>query len=134
MSLISVDLPEPDTPVTQVSSPIGMRHVEVAQVVAAWRRSMRDPLIGAAWRRWLGTEMQLAARQVRPGQRRRLAAICAGVPCGDHLAAVDAGAGTQVDDMIGGADRVLIVLDDDHGIAEVAQALERAAAAARLSR
>ena len=41
------------------------------------------------------------------------------------LAAVDAGAGADVDDVVGRADRVLVMLDDDHGVAEVAQALER---------
>ena len=41
------------------------------------------------------------------------------------LAAVDAGAGADVEHMIGGADGVLVVLDHDHGVAEVAQALER---------
>ena len=43
----------------------------------------------------------------------------------DDLAAMDAGAGAHVDDIIGGADRVLVMLDDDHGVAEIAQALER---------
>ena len=36
-----------------------------------------------------------------------------------------AGAGTEVDDVVGGADRALVVLDDDHRVAEVAQPLER---------
>ena len=44
---------------------------------------------------------------------------------GDDLAAVDAGAGAHVDDVVGGADRVLVMLDDEHGVAEVAQALQR---------
>jgi hypothetical protein len=35
---------------------------------------------------------------------------------------VDAGAGADVDHVVGGEDRVLVVLDDDHGVAEVAQA------------
>src|SRR3546814_1670958 len=42
-----------------------------------------------------------------------------------HLAAVLAGAGTDVDDVVGDADRVLVVLDDDHRVAEVAQPDER---------
>ena len=46
------------------------------------------------------------------------------VPCADDLAAVDAGAGAHVDDMVGVADRVLVMLDDEHGVAEAAQALE----------
>ena len=36
-----------------------------------------------------------------------------------------AGAGPEVDDVVGGADRALVVLDHDHRVAEVAQALER---------
>ena len=50
---------------------------------------------------------------------------------GDHLAAVLPGAGPEVDDVIGGANRLLVVLDHDHRVAEVAQLLERARAAAR---
>ena len=38
---------------------------------------------------------------------------------------MNAGARTHLDDVIGGADRVLVVLDDDHRVADVAQALER---------
>ena len=43
----------------------------------------------------------------------------------DDLAAVLAGAGADVDDPVGGADGVLVVLDDDQGVAEVAQAHQR---------
>ena len=35
-----------------------------------------------------------------------------------------AGAGAHVDDIIGVADRVLVMLDDEHGVAEIAQAIE----------
>jgi hypothetical protein len=42
----------------------------------------------------------------------------------DDFAAVDSGAGAHVDDMVGGADRVLVMLDDEHGVAEAAEALE----------
>ncbi len=38
-----------------------------------------------------------------------------------HAPAVDAGTGADVDHVVGGADRVLVVLDHDHRIAEVAQ-------------
>ena len=43
----------------------------------------------------------------------------------DDLAAMDAGAGADVEHEVGDADRVLVVLDDDHGVAEVAQPLQR---------
>ena len=42
------------------------------------------------------------------------------VPGADDLAAVDSGAGAHVDDMVGVADRVLVMLDDEHGVAEAA--------------
>ena len=40
----------------------------------------------------------------------------------DDLAAVLAGAGPDVDDVVGDRDGLLVVLDDDHRVAEVAQA------------
>ena len=43
----------------------------------------------------------------------------------DDLAAMDAGAGADVEHVVGDADRVLVVLDHDHGVAEVAQPLQR---------
>ena len=43
----------------------------------------------------------------------------------DDLAAVLAGAGADVDDVVGDPDRVLVVLDDEHRVAELAQADER---------
>ena len=41
----------------------------------------------------------------------------------DHLAAVLAGAGADVDDPVGGADGVLVVLHDDQGVAELGNTL-----------
>src|SRR3954467_6944451 len=41
------------------------------------------------------------------------------------MAAVDAGAGAHVDHIIGVADRILVMLDDEHGVAEIAQPVER---------
>ena len=44
---------------------------------------------------------------------------------GDDVAAMDAGARADVDHIVGGEDRVLVVLDDDHRVADVAQPLQR---------
>ncbi len=41
-----------------------------------------------------------------------------------HLAAAHAGAGAEIDDVVGGPHRVLVVLDDDDGVAHVAQAFQ----------
>ncbi len=38
---------------------------------------------------------------------------------------MDAGTGAEVDDVIGAADGFLVVLDDDHGVADVAQLSQR---------
>ena len=45
---------------------------------------------------------------------------------GDDLAAMDARTRSDVDHVVGVEDRVLVVLDHDHGVADVAQVLERA--------
>ena len=122
--MTSVDLPEPDTPVTQVRRPERDRDVDPLQVVLAGAAD--DELAASACRRSSGTGIATLRRQVLAGQRRRVAdRPAAGVPCGDDPAAVLAGAGAEVDDVVGGADRVLVVLDDDHGVAEVAEALQR---------
>ena len=47
------------------------------------------------------------------------------MPCGDDVAAVLAGAGAHVDDVVGDAHGLFVVLDDDDGVAEVAQAQQR---------
>ena len=52
---------------------------------------------------------------------RLLASSFFSVPVDDDLAAVLARAGPDVDDVVGDADRLFVVLDDDHRVAEVAQ-------------
>src|SRR5947207_14363163 len=44
---------------------------------------------------------------------------------GDDFAAVASGAGTEVDDVVSAADGLLIVLNDEHGVAEIAQRFQR---------
>ncbi len=44
---------------------------------------------------------------------------------GDDLAAVNAGARPHVDDVIGRKNGVLVVLDDDHRVADVAEMFQR---------
>ena len=47
-------------------------------------------------------------------------------PFGDDPPAMLAGARADVDDPVGCPHRVLVVLDDDQGVADIAQALQRA--------
>src|SRR5450759_2908577 len=60
-----------------------------------------------------------------PGERRRVVHDLARRAFGDHAAAVLAGPRPHVDDVVGRAHRLLVMLDDDDGIAQVAQAQER---------
>src|SRR5262249_33937340 len=66
------------------------------------------------------------AGQVLTGQRILRGEDVLELSLRDDLAAVRAGAGADVEDVVGGADRVLVVLDDDDRVAEVAQARQRA--------
>ena len=59
------------------------------------------------------------------GQRIRAGGDLGRRPPGDDLAAVHPGAGADVDDIVGRPDRLLVMLDDDHRVAEVAQAPQR---------
>jgi hypothetical protein len=59
VSLTSVDLPEPETPVTQVKRPTGSATVDVLQVVAA-RALDPEPRLGGGAGRRFGTGMRSA--------------------------------------------------------------------------
>ena len=69
--------------------------------------------------------MPSPAAQVLPGQRSRRRLDLGGRALRDDQAAVDARAGTEIHDVIRLADRVLVVLDHQHRVAEVAQARQR---------
>ena len=84
-------------------------HAEGAAVVGAARRDRDAPPAGEE----LPRDRALVALHVA---RRAL---------GDDLAAVLAGAGPHVHDPVGRAHHLLVVLDHEHGVAEVAQPLER---------
>ncbi len=65
------------------------------------------------------------SRQELAGQRLRHGLDVGRLALRDDLAAVLAGARPDVDDVVGGAHRLLVVLDDDDRVAELAQPLER---------
>ncbi len=66
-----------------------------------------------------------ATAEVIPRDRVRLGDDGRERPLGDDLAAVLAGAGADVDDVVGRADGVLVVFDDDEGVAEIPEPEER---------
>ena len=89
-----------------------------------WRapRTTSSPRAG---RRSSGSGIVPLAAQVLAGEGLRSSRELCRRALRDDLAAVLAGAGAEVDDVVGGADRALVVLDHDHGVAEVPQPLER---------
>ena len=124
MSLTSELLPEPDTPVTQTNTPSGistsmfLRLLCVApRTIAAWRRR--------SGRRLAGTSICRLPERYWPVRLVRLGDDFVGGPGGHDLAAANAGAGAEIDDVVGRPHRVFVVLDDDHRVALVAQLGER---------
>ena len=65
------------------------------------------------------------AGQIFAGPRVRRCFKVGDLALRDDVAAVDAGAGADIEHVVGGADGVFVVLDHDHSVAEVAQPAER---------
>ena len=120
--MTSVDFPEPETPGDAAEHPEREADVDVLEVVLAGAADHQ--LAAAASRAAPGRGIsRLPLRywpvsDAGPSRDLRRRALR------DDLAAVLAGARAEVDDVVGGADRALVVLDHDHGVAEVAQPLE----------
>ena len=73
----------------------------------------------------LGNRDLARAREELARDRLLVALDLRGRPFGDDLAAVEAGARPHVDEPVGAPHHLLVVLDDDDGVADVAQPLER---------
>ena len=124
VSVTSEDLPLPETPVDHGHRPKLDLDIHVLEVVLRDADHLDRPSAGSAP---LGGNRDGApARQVRRGQG--LGAVEDRLRRAEthDLAAVLACPGAHVDHEVGRADRLLVVLDDEHRVAEVAQALERA--------
>ena len=72
-----------------------------------------------------GTAIERLRGQELPGDRALHLLHLVGGPLRDDVAAVLAGPGPHVDEPVGRAHHLLVVLDDQHGVAEGLQALER---------
>ena len=123
VSTVSVDLPPPETPVTQVKVPSGKLAVTFRRLLPVAPRTIS--FLPLPLRRSRGIGIARSPVRYWPVIEAGAAAMSAGRAVGDDLAAVHAGAGADVDDVVGLADRLLVVLDDDHGVAGVAQVLQR---------
>ena len=116
-------MPPPETPVTQVNSPSGISAETFFRLLP---RALID-LDGApvVRRLALGDRHRHLAGEVFAGQRFRVLHDLGGRALRHDVAAMHAGAGADVEHVVGEPDRVLVMLDHDHGIAEVAQPLQR---------
>ena len=123
VSVISELLPEPLTPVMTVSVPSGMSMSTFLRLCSVTPRKLTAPLPGV--RRVVGHRDLSATRQVGGRQRIRAREDGRGRADAHDLAAVLAGARPHVDHEVGRADRLLVVLDHDDRVAEVAQPLHR---------
>src|SRR5215218_8077839 len=101
ISFTSVDFPEPDTPVTQTSFPTGN------STSIPFRLCIEAP----------------GAHKVLAGDRLGVPLDLAGRPFGDHVAAVLTCSRAHVDEPVGRPHHLLVVLDHEHGVAEVAEPL-----------
>ena len=97
--------------------------VEVAQVVLAGAPD--DELLAVALAALGGDRDRPLAAQEGAGDRARLGEDRLERAVGDDLAAVLPRPGPDVDDPVGGPDRLLVVLDDEDRVAEVAQPGQR---------
>ncbi len=101
----------------------GQLDVDVLQVVLG--RALRPEPAGVVHAP-VGHRDDAAAGQIGARDRLLGAVItCSAVPRATTRPPCSPAPGPHVDDVVGGADRLLVVLDDDHGVSEVAQALER---------
>ena len=125
MSLTSVDLPDPLTPVTAVSVPSGIVTSMFFRLFARAPRITISPLSARTPRRVASESTARRAGRRRSATRWPFSSSSSGCTLEDHVPAVLARARTEVDDVVGRANRLLVVLDDDDGVAEIAQARER---------
>src|SRR6267142_688279 len=102
MSVTRVDFPDPDTPVTATNKPRGN------STVRSRRLCCRAPMTAS----------------LRSGEGVRVVEHGLDGTLDHDLATVPAGAGAQVHHVVRRADRLLVVLHDEHGIPEVAELLQ----------
>ena len=106
-----------------MNSPSGNDDVDVLEVVAAGRRwTVSEPTVGRL--ACCGDRDRPLAREIGAGQALRRSGQVVDRPLGDDLAPLDPRPRPEVDEVVGRAHRVLVVLDDDHGVAQPGQPAE----------
>ena len=120
MSLTSVDLPEPETPVTEVSTPSG-NDTSISCRLCSRAPTTVSCRLRSIGRRMAGTSMlSLPERYAPVSEFAVLQQLVVGAAVHDP-SAVLAGHRADVDDPVGVRDGVEVVLDDDQGVAQIPQ-------------
>ncbi len=101
------------------------RDLDVDLLEVVLTRAAHDEPVVTGHAAVLGDFDRPLARQVLPGDRLLRLQHVLDRARHDDLAAVLPRARPDVDDVVGDTDRLLVVLDDDHGVAEVAQPHQR---------
>ena len=101
----------------------GEVYVDPLQVVL--RCAADDKLMAVALPARGGDGDLLAPAEILAGDRLGAGAQVVHGSRADHLSAVDAGAGTDVDDMVGRAHGLFVMLHHDQSVSQVAQAVQR---------
>src|SRR5207247_6641355 len=118
ISFTRVDLPEPETPVTTVISPIGKETSMCCRLCsAAPRTTIAFPL---DCRRLWGIGISLRPDKYRPVTDGRLRDDFRRT-AGYDVSTFRSCPGSEIDDIIGAANRLFIVFDDDNRISEIPQ-------------
>ena len=124
------DLPDPDTPVTATNSPSGISTSRLRRLCSR-APSMRIDFRASGGRRVFGVGIASSPLKYLPVMDAAFRIDLVHRADGDDLAAVLPCPGAEIDDVIRGAHRLFVVLDDDHRVAEIAQAARASRAAAR---
>ena len=121
--MVKVDLPPPETPVMQVNRPAGISPVTSFRLLPRAPITRMTFFLSGFLRRLRDLDLARAG-QVLAGQALGLGHDVGGLALGDDVAPVDAGGGAHVDDVVGGQDRLLVMLHHQHRIAQIAQLLQ----------
>ena len=118
-SFTRVLFPEPETPVTQVRSPTGNRASIPRRLCSRASRTVSQAPSGALVAASFCTESLPARKGARCETRAGCAAHSAGVPWNSRRPPLDPRLRAELEDLVGGAHRLLVVLNDDDGVAAV---------------
>ncbi len=122
MSFTSVDLPEPETPVTTVITPSGKCHIDALQIVLACAQNLIAFPFGDRRVKRI-CDLLFGRRCTARSANRGASMICCGVPLRDYFSAMTSSAWTKVDHIVGSADGLFIVLHYQHRISQITQRL-----------